>query len=510
MADGSLIAISAGAHERRGALLQPVWLLIAMAGAAAALGTLAATDPKTVAMLWGGALVVGGLSMAFLGDRRFDMFSPVFFFGMSFAIHYGIAAILPYLLGTEGLYSAIITRVLPYYPQAAVVTFGCLVGFFAGYRSRWVARAGRRSRLLLWRLPEAGTRLLWSIMFGLGVLAFALLIVNDAYLQTTTELRSPLFYSTVGFIQYGLWTATAMAVMAVLTSGGRFWRVAAMISVAMALLFGLPSGSKTLALLPVILAGMAWNYARGPLSRGKAAAAVTGAFLALGVLFPLNHFYRAALLTSGSVDQTLLGAAGTFLAVLRELRDEDWAEVQDVALDYGQTRLSHISVVANILRYQDEGGELRYGATYARLLYALVPRIVWPDKPPLTIGKEFAVELGYTQPELYRLGREVSVTSVGITMLGEQVYNFSALLAPIGMVLLGALYRWLYEVFRSGFVAAPVTAVGVYAVWWYGLVFFGAGSNFAANAAGGLKFYVFIVTLLIALKAVRIRIRHKG
>jgi hypothetical protein len=118
---------------------------------------------------------------------------------------------------------------------------------------------------------------------------------------------------------------------------------------------------------------------------------------------------------------------------------------------------------------------------------AFVPRLLWPDKPAISLSTEFAVKLGYSTPDVIVLGNEVSFTAIGITHVGELVYNFPFVLIPLAAALLGLLFRWAYETFLEGFRTSPALAVAVYASWWYGFVFPSFESNFATYFAGTVK-----------------------
>lgn len=456
-------------------------------------------DPAAVSISWGIALLIGGISLAFFGDHRFDMFSPLFFIGMSFAFFYGVPAIAPFALENAGAFAGTVVAVQSYYPLAGMTSFLCMLGLFLGYSSSFAAYAGRSSSLLWWRTSACGEKLLWMVLLAMGVGAFLFLLASDVYLQTTEDLESPLFYSAVGFIQSGLYVAIGFAVASAYKNRTTFWIVAALVTFCVALLFGIPSGSKTLALLAFMLSALAVNYAHKPFSRLTAGVGVFFIIAILAVLMPFNVLYRTQLLTSNYAGQSLSESAVMLKQAAGELADMSIEESIDLTLDYSIARLSNLSVVANVLRYQEQGGTLHYGSSYALALFGLIPRFIWPEKPGLTVGQAIAVELGYSDPKAIRLGTEVSNNAVGITMVGEQVYNFSWVLAPFGMALLGMFYRWIYEVFKSGLRIAPRLAVGIYAYWWYGLVFSAHESNFAAIFMGTVKFTVFLFIFFYVL-----------
>lgn len=450
------------------------------------------------------AVIVCGLMFAFFVDDKFDMFSPAFFWGMNFAVFYGVAAILPFVVEPElGGYRYVFTLGRPYYPLATLVTLFCMLFFFAGYRSKWAAHWGKRSTWLVGRTaPENNARLFWAILMGMGVAAFLMLIAAGVYNQTTTEMESPLFYSAAGFLQSGIFVAVAFAVAKALQPRARsFWKMAASISVGVTLLFGVPSGSKTLALIGLIFLAFAWNYSRRRFSRGQALVAVVLVMGLLAFLMPFNSIYRDVLLAeSGRTQQGLSANLAMMQDAAVELSERDPEMLVDLAVGYTSQRLSNLSIVAIVLGHQRQHDTLALGGTYFRLIYAMIPRFIWPEKPSLTFGREVAVKLGLGQSEGIELGVEVSNTSVGITFVGEAIYNFSVYMAPMFMLLMGMFYRWIYEAGKAQQSNSSPLAVGVACFVWYSLVFTAHESNLAALFAGTIKFGIFLWLLQRWLK----------
>ncbi|MEW5771871.1 MAG: hypothetical protein AB1831_16145 [Pseudomonadota bacterium] len=442
------------------------------------------------------AVIVCGLMFAFFADDKFDMFSPAFFWGMNFAVFYGVAAILPFAMTPEqGSYHYVFTLGRPYYPLAALVTLFCMLFFFAGYRSKWAAQRGKRITWFVGRTaPENNLRLFWAILLGMGIAAFLALIAGGGFNQSTTEIQSPLFYSAAGFLQTGLFVAVPFAVALALQQGAKaFWKLAAIISIGTALLFGLPSGSKTLALLGLMLLAFAWNYCRRRFSRKQALIAVFAVMGVLAVLMPFNSVYRDVLLSDST--QASQGLATNFAMMkdaVTELGERDPETLIDLTVGYTSQRLSNLSIVAVLLGHQRLHNDLALGDTYFRLVYVLIPRFIWPEKPPLTFGREVAVKLGLGRSEGRVLGIEMSNTSVGLTFVGEAIYNFSIYLAPLFMLLMGMFYRWLYEAIKAQQPDSGALAVAIACFAWYTLVFTAHESHLAALFAGAIKFGMFL------------------
>ncbi len=481
-------------------VVNPIWLCLIIFGIIA--GSVHITSNyEQASIAWGLALLAGGLLVAFFGDPQFDLFSPGFFFGLSFAFLYGLALIIPFVRTSDSSYSRIIYLVLEYYPQAGLVTFLCLIGFFYGYTDRGIIFHGKKSSLFCWRASGELLKILWCFLIACGIASFVLLMRSNVYYQTSTEFASPIFYSFVGFIQNGLLVGTAISVAKYLKNlNNQFWKTAAFFSFLITLIFGIPSGSKTLAILGFIIVSLAWNYASGSrFSRKQAILAITFAMTFLLILMPFNAIYRSILLTNKTESQGLAKSFKFMELAITQMLLQDFNKTLDLSLDYMSARLSNISVVANVMRYQSQGGIVHWGGSYIRVLYLFIPRFIWPDKPAISISQQVAVELGYSTPKRIVLGEKVANYSIGITIIGEQVYNFTSLFAPLGMVLLGYLYRYIYEVFLAGLKEFNEIPIAIYTSLWYSLVYRAQESNFASILSGAIQYTTFLITIFLVL-----------
>lgn len=278
-----------------------------------------------------------------------------------------------------------------------------------------------------------------------------------------------------------------------------FWKSAAISSVAIIFLVGLPSGSKTMALMGLIILAFAWNFARVRFNRKIAALGIISLLLLLMALTPFNAVYRGISLVGGK-DAGFSGSFAMMVDSIGDMQNTDIDELVDISINYTAQRLSNISIVSIILERQNAELELSLGGTYALFIYTFIPRFLWEEKPGLTIGREVAVELKLGAVQGTLLGKAVSNTSVGITFVNETVYNFSAYIAPLFMYFMGLFYRWLYEVFKYRGKGDRALLAGTAYMVWYGLVFTAHESNFAAAIAGAIKFVVFLLLLQSLLK----------
>jgi hypothetical protein len=96
---------------------------------------------------------------------------------------------------------------------------------------------------------------------------------------------------------------------------------------------------------------------------------------------------------------------------------------------------------------------LQLGSTMRDLYYAFIPRIVWPEKPPVSRGAWFTTYLGMAP-------REAEATSAtGMTIVGEWYWNFGVAGVVVGMFLTGALLSGLWRLAGSYPIHQPANMV---------------------------------------------------
>lgn len=454
------------------------------------------SDIAARSIMNGIAIIIVGIYIAFYSDKKFDLFSPGFFIGISFVVFYGLGSILPFLLVGDGYHSRQLKPLLPYYPQATLIVFFSSIFFLIGYKLN--IKQFRGSNLFSWNIYGKRLKIVWLIFISFGIISFIILIRYGAFSQSTTQLQSPLFYSIVGFAQPGLIFSLALSYIAMKTFKNAFWKMAFLINFFIFLFFGLPSGSKTLFLLPVIIVAFAYNYSKKYFTKQQAMTSIFVLMLFLAILMPFNAYFRNSQIATNNT--SFNSSFTTMINTIEIMNQKGFDEVFNLSIDYMTARLSNISVTAKILQYQETPSSiLHMGDSYIRTIYMFFPRFLYPDKPSMTIGRIIAVELGYAQATGLLLGEKASIVSVGITMIGELVYNFSYL-APFGMFLFGILFRWIYKVFLHSYFISPISAIPIYSIIWYMVIFRGGESNFAAVFSGMIKYVLFIFLIFILFK----------
>jgi len=96
----------------------------------------------------------------------------------------------------------------------------------------------------------------------------------------------------------------------------------------------------------------------------------------------------------------------------------------------------------NIIRMTPSQVPYWNGATYTSIVYKLIPRLFWPDKPTETLGVEFSRRYGLR-------GTEDATTSINVPWLVEMYANFGTFGVLVGTTLVGFLFAMLELKFNS-------------------------------------------------------------
>jgi hypothetical protein len=110
------------------------------------------------------------------------------------------------------------------------------------------------------------------------------------------------------------------------------------------------------------------------------------------------------------------------------------------AYDIGTSRLSHLMTFAEITGATPDFVPYWLGETYYPLLFKIIPRFLYPDKPLEVTGQTFGHRYSFLAADDY-------VTSYNLPQLIEFYANFGVFGVILGMVLLGVFYRVVQQLF---------------------------------------------------------------
>ena len=157
-----------------------------------------------------------------------------------------------------------------------------------------------------------------------------------------------------------------------------------------------------------------------------------GPLIAGVFVFVVAPAVNRARLAHGSANVT----APDILDTRQELTDEFRRGPQDYVLrsvDYAALRLFIEPIAAGYIANRVAAEGYTNGSELAYLMWAVIPRVFWKDKPLVSRGEWFTSEIGFSMNE------GASTTSTGMTSPGELYWNFGWAGVAIGMSLLGYL-----------------------------------------------------------------------
>ena len=271
------------------------------------------------------------------------------------------------------------------------------------------------------------------------------------------------------------------------------------------LLDGLFSYMKTnvfIALLPLVLVALdrapAELRSRGSPPLGRSVAAI--GLLAWFFLFVVPSYAperRAMLMESGIVENPgvrYVVPMGSFLAEAALASIPGTAAFQEAHRfpNGAWALIARMSVTAfpAWAYHQVETAGSRDESFFEELLVSVTPRIVWPDKPEISFGRDFAVTVVPTRSP------DSTATSLAITLQGAYYWwgGYFALL--LGCALTGAVFAGVWLLFRDQCLLNPASAL-------VGLVLFNEGFRWFESAAlGWFPMFLYLVIVFTPLQFV--------
>lgn len=232
------------------------------------------------------------------------------------------------------------------------------------------------------------------------------------------------------------------------------------------LAYAAPTGSKEKLLLPLIFLILVYTYTkRFPI----ALTALASVFLFV-VVFPFYNFYRSSENTLASVGASFSYFWENPLVTAQQMGAED----------YFNQRLNYAEIQAVIIeKHTIEHKPYFNGNSYTEGVLALIPRMVWPDKPSLAGGNNFGQDYGF-------LWSGDTTTSVGKYLAGEAFMNFGW----SGIFLFLVFGYFLGYIKKKFFQPKSVVAFFVYSFVIYQFVRYDQFSTFLGTIFFSLIFFI--------------------
>ncbi len=437
--------------------------------------------------VWSISIIILGAYFAFSG-KNFDLFEPRFFVGISFVIFYGFGTLFPFF--TTLNIDATVLEVLPFFLDASIVSFFCLFGFAIGYELYLSLFYNRINSRLIWKSDERKINMVFYVFVCFGLIGIFFNISGGKFYQTNTELENANYYRIMGLLNIMTSMATVLAIVRANITREYKWRFFSLVLVAISILQALISGSKGALFLQFIYIGIAFNYSRKRFSK-KIVVFFMALFAILQYVYvPFNVLYRE--LTVGALNPSISSSLGLYNQVFDDIQSGSFDSFNNLSLSYIAGRYSNTALIARIIQAQDRGMEYKFGGTYALIFTLPIPRLIWPDKPEIALGNQ-----------LYKdMYGGSGVTSVGMSMVGEILYNFGPYLSPFVSLLAGFFLSYIYFKFRPNALCNIVITTIFYSTIWLALVFGTLAGNFAATFNGLVQdlLVIFVILNILGVK----------
>jgi len=211
---------------------------------------------------------------------------------------------------------------------------------------------------------------------------------------------------------------------------------------------GFGTGFIAEALEVALMLAMTYSFLRGRVPWRSLAAG----FVALLLLLPIRAEFRQLTWWGDAAALSPVRKAMLYPLVVGEYLGTLDAEQ---ALQVSVSRLSHLMTFAEVVA--ETPGEVPYafGGTYYSLLFTLVPRVLYPDKPTAETAQWFGHRYGFLDPA-------DTTTSYNLPQLIELYVNFGSWGVLLGMLVIGALYSALVRVFARNTVGLGGGVAGAY------------------------------------------------
>jgi hypothetical protein len=334
----------------------------------------------------------------------------------------------------------------------------------------------------------------WSLSATLAVAAVIIpfgwaILLAGVFGQISAALGSGLIGVFASAYLYGI----ALLTIAFLRHRSRVAFLTLAVLVPVTSFFGLFTGSKSAVLIPFVMVGLAVVVVR----RRIGVRWILLGVLATTIVYPVGTFVREDILVENTLTtadalrdpNATLGRVSEFVTSSRSGEYFFEGILSTVA------RMDCIGAASVLIRDTPSVAPFQYGRTLGLFFVAFIPRVIWPGKPTITIGRYIT--------DVYGSGPEIE-SNTAPTQLGEFYMNFGYAGVVVGMLLYGVLLRLLHEVLLRGQPTTPGLFAAIIVLLYLGMGFQGGVANNFANTV------LSIVPIVVAHLAVSMLFPARG
>ena len=213
------------------------------------------------------------------------------------------------------------------------------------------------------------------------------------------------------------------------------------------------TGSKLRFLSPALMIALAYIVTERRLRTSW----IVVSLAVMVVIFPISNFYRYAIhMDNRPTIGVFLQNPGRVINQLTQFGEgiHDWGDYFTSGIKSTGARLDSLGTLAIIVKDTPERVPYQGGWSIGYIALSYIPRIIWADKPGLTIGEWVSQTYG---------SRDDLHTDVGPTWMGELYFNWGYIGVVFGMFAMGMLCRVFQDrlFFRNATIPALAAAVVV-------------------------------------------------
>lgn len=244
-------------------------------------------------------------------------------------------------------------------------------------------------------------------------------------------------------------------------------------------LVGLVTSGKERMLIAPAMVVVTWIL----MTRRIRATWVIAGLLAIILIYPASQFVRLSRAQGYGVGHLVSNPGETILAVVDFVTNSDPRVYFLEGFQSTATRIDGLGVVSVIARDTPSMSPYQKGWTLGLFFVAFIPRVLWPEKPNIQLGKWIA--------NTYGAGRGIEAESYfAPTQIGEYYLNFGLIGVIGGMFLIGTIVRITQESLLRG----PGTAPSILAA---SVLLYLLTRKFQGSVAGTYSQIVFTLTPIL-------------
>lgn len=371
------------------------------------------------------------LVVHFVQRSHLDLFEIIVPLTALFALHYPIRAL--FIIGWPKLARVPLNWPLDsdyYLFQGLWISAIGFLFFYLGYFWKGKDRVGE----ILPRIPfKDGTErhllVKTLVIYGVGVYAFIELFRGGIGMRFVWD-QAQIAQALMSVLR---WLETLRYLGLLIVCGawrkGLIYRALSLVFLAINILIGIGTGSKNDIFVSIVAVLFAIHYLLQVRTQRLFWIAAAFVLVFLTVFFPLVQSYRQSYkevlgFQSAPTIDDLVAVAGAL----------DVAEGVEGIIPSIINRATWINSIVMIRRWVPEYIDYQRGATFYSLLIGWIPRVIWPNKPILSLGSLMHNVI---------IGSRTT-SNVGLTNIGEFYLNFGMFGVVVGMFIIGIFMRVVY------------------------------------------------------------------